>query len=89
MDCAINQVLPQIPPEKRFNSWLYQFMKLKEPKFRMTSTEFFGLNFRRALPVDLVEGNLKALSLQGLGQVLFNNLMIFCFAKYKDKSKCK
>ncbi|VAI58856.1 unnamed protein product [Triticum turgidum subsp. durum] len=39
LDCAINQVLPQIPPEKR-----------------------------RALPVDLVEGNLKALSLQGLGQ---------------------
>ncbi|EMS68284.1 hypothetical protein TRIUR3_13310 [Triticum urartu] len=68
LDCAINQVLPQIPPEKRFNSWLYQFMKLKEPEFRMTSTEFFGPNFRRALPVDLVEGNLKALSLQGLGQ---------------------
>uniref|UniRef100_A0A453P5F4 BRO1 domain-containing protein n=1 Tax=Aegilops tauschii subsp. strangulata TaxID=200361 RepID=A0A453P5F4_AEGTS len=39
LDCAVNQVLPQIPPEKR-----------------------------RALPVDLVEGNLKALSLQGLGQ---------------------
>uniref|UniRef100_M8CD20 Uncharacterized protein n=1 Tax=Aegilops tauschii TaxID=37682 RepID=M8CD20_AEGTA len=64
----VNQVLPQIPPEKRFNSWLYQFMNLNEPKFRMTSTELFDLNFRRALPVDLVEGNLKALSLQGLGQ---------------------
>ncbi|XBH63376.1 hypothetical protein VPH35_117369 [Triticum aestivum] len=68
LDCAVNQVLPQIPPEKRFNSWLYQFMNLNEPKFRMTSTELFDLNFRRALPVDLVEGNLKALSLQGLGQ---------------------
>ncbi|XP_071684364.1 uncharacterized protein [Lolium perenne] len=39
LDCAVNQVLLQIPPEKR-----------------------------RALPVDLAEGNLKALSLQGLGQ---------------------
>ena len=58
-------------------------MKLKEPKFRMTSTEFFGPNFRRALPVDLVEGNLKALSLQGLGQVLFSNLTKKFFAKYK------
>ncbi|KAL6634810.1 hypothetical protein ACP70R_027481 [Stipagrostis hirtigluma subsp. patula] len=39
LDCAIHQVLPQIPPERR-----------------------------RELPVDLAEGNLKALILQGLGQ---------------------
>ena len=30
-------------------------------------------NFRRELPVDLAQGNLKALSLQGLGQVLHYN----------------
>lgn len=39
LDCAIRQVLPQIPSE-----------------------------LRRQLPVDLAEGNLKALSLQALGQ---------------------
>lgn len=39
LDCAIRQVLPQIPTE-----------------------------LRRQLPVDLAEGNLKALSLQALGQ---------------------
>jgi hypothetical protein len=39
LDCAIRQVLPQIP-----------------------------LELRRQLPVDLAEGNLKALSLQALGQ---------------------
>jgi hypothetical protein len=30
--------------------------------------------FRRQLPVDLAEGNLKALSLQALGQVLYSQL---------------
>ena len=38
-------------------------------------------NFRRELPVDLAEGNLKALSLQGLSQVL-NETLIYGLNRY-------
>lgn len=45
-------------------------------------------NFRRELPVDLSEGNLKALSLQGLSQVLEKNFSHILFKQRFQNKQC-
>jgi hypothetical protein len=70
LDCAIRQVLPQIPLELRYcivkeliGSIGFQSLK------HLLQCFLSNVDPRRQLPVDLAEGNLKALSLQALGQV--------------------
>uniref|UniRef100_A0A453CGM7 BRO1 domain-containing protein n=1 Tax=Aegilops tauschii subsp. strangulata TaxID=200361 RepID=A0A453CGM7_AEGTS len=78
LDCAIRQVLPQIPSELRFSTLkppheitsisFSTFLKCHFKTSKLETSTETALNFRRQLPVDLAEGNLKALSMQALGQ---------------------